>query len=59
MDDYFYLEEQLPDKPQLFRLGYLADFLLKMNKVSLPIIHYKENWQYLLPIIEFELSGKH
>lgn len=43
-----FLLERTTDKLWFFRVGYMADIFLKMNKDY----HFKENnWQYLLPKI--------
>lgn len=55
---YFYLKEQLTENRQtiLFRLGYLRTTYLKATKYTRA---FKENnWQYLLPMITYELSSK-
>lgn len=50
-----YLKEQLTDKLHLLSLGFSEDIFTKMNK---PVCHFKENSQYLLPMITLKLSGR-
>lgn len=54
---YFYFKEQIMDKLWLFRLGYLADIFLKMNKLSLSL-QGKEQIVFCLPMTKFQLLSK-
>ena len=49
IEHYFWLKEWQTEKLRLVRHGYS----LKWMK---PDCHFKNNWQYLLPMIKFELS---
>lgn len=41
MEHHFYFEKQQKDKSWLFRLGYLADIVLEINRVS-PLFQGKQ-----------------
>lgn len=47
MEHHFYFEKQQKDKSWLFRLGYLADIVLEINRVS-PLFQGKQLIFFLL-----------
>ena len=52
---HFHLKEEVADKLLLFRLKYLADIFVKIER---DLLIRENNWKYFLSMIKFELSIK-